>query len=1088
MNLPGTGRVQFGNFVLDLRSGELWEGSGNSGLKMLQEQPFQVIRILMEREGEVVRREEIKARLWPNDTEVDFDHSINAAVAALRRALGDSADKPKYVETIARRGYRLIVKVEMFNGELNAQVREDGDAAKSNDRDRRPLSAGGLVGKKISHYRVLEPLGGGGMGMVYKAEDLKLGRRVALKFLPEETAGDALALRRFEREAQTASSLNHPNICTIHEIDEYDSQPFIAMELLEGESLRDRLARNPNVPLAFAELLGIATQVCDGLEAAHGKNIIHRDIKPANIFITSRGTAKILDFGLAKLATADEFDEHRFPSGENPNHIADDPQKGNRDDVESSLTRTGLAIGTAGYMSPEQIRKEPLDARTDIFSFGLVLYEMASGRRAFSGDTAAAVHETILHNSPAPVQDLNNKVPARLSSIIGRSLEKDRGRRYQAAAEIGEELKAVAAKDNPGLSRATKFSVVAVLLFVLLSISWIYWRTRSAANLLPNDTLVLAEVTNRTTDSVFDDAINTALRVEFEQTPFFNTLAPDKVYGSLVALKHPLTQKITPDVAREICRHTNSRAVVASSVSDAGNHYRIELQGIDCQSARILAAASEDAPTRDQIIHIVGIAGERLRGKLGEPKSSLQKYGKPLDVATSSSPEALQLLAEGFRHHLSRDQLAVSYYRRAIDADPNLALAYLALAARYSNNTETSDLAISPVKKAFELHDRLTGPATFLAETLYYSLGTGELEKSIPVYERWTETFPLDLRARSNFSTCLRLLGQPERSIPQAREAVRLFPSVSSYFNLGFSLILADQTREAKAALDVAKSHGIDGDDLHYLEGLIAFLEDDTSARKEQFAWAAGKASAKQTFTGEGDAEAYYGRFQNARRIYMESIETARKAGATEDIAAFHLQLAQQEAEVGNLSTARQLVQSAGPASQNVELQLTLALVVALTGDTDRASQLIEAISKKFPLDTLVQNYSLPAIKAAIKLQANDPAGAVESLRAAEAYDLAYPDSFNSLTPSYLRGVAFLRMGNGHLATAEFQKVIAHPGIVGRSVLGAAARLQLGRALAMSGDNVGAREAYEEFLGLWKDGDPEIPIYREAKAEHARLP
>ncbi len=1086
MNLPESGRIKFGAFVLDLRSGELWEPEGDASRKTLQEQPFQVLRVLMEREGEVAAREEIKARLWPNDTEVDFDHSINAAVAALRRALGDSADKPKYVETVARRGYRLIAKVELLRVDLEGQSQK-AVGEKSNSRNQMLISGGGLVGKKISHYRILKPLGGGGMGMVYEAEDLKLGRRVALKFLPEEMAGDALALRRFEREAQTASSLNHPNICTIYEIDEYDGQPFIAMELLEGENLRDRLARNASVPLGSEELLGIATQLCDGLAAAHSKNIIHRDIKPANIFLTSRGIAKILDFGLAKLATSDDFDEHKSSTGENPNNFGDGPQKRNSHDVETSLTRTGVAIGTAGYMSPEQIRKEPLDARTDIFSFGLVLYEMASGRRAFTGDSAAAMHETILHNSPTPVQELNTKVPGRLTTIVAKSLEKDRERRYQSAAEIYEELKGLSEKDRSGSSRARKFSFLAVCFFVALSVSWIYWRSHSTANFLRNDTLVLADITNQTTDSVLDDALNTALRVEFEQTPFFNTLALDKVFGSLAALNHPFTQKITPDIGREICRHTNSRAVVTSSVADAGNHYRIELQGIDCQSAQVLATTSADAPTRDQIIRTVGSASERLRGKLGEPRSSLQQYSKPLDVATSSSPEALQLLTEGFRHHLSRDQLAISYYQRAIDADPDLALAYLALAARYSNDTETADQAIPPVKKAFELRHRLTGPATFLAETLYYSLGTGELEKAIPVYQQWTETFPLDIRARSNFSTCLRLLGQPEKSIPQAREAARLLPSVSSYFNLVFSLILADQPHEAKAALDEAQSGGIDGDDLHYLRGLIAFLEDDMPARKEQFTWSTGKPNAKQTFTGEGDAEAYYGRFRNARKIYKESIEIAKKAGAIDDVAAYHLELAQQEAAVGNLSNARQLAQGAESESPNSEQKLLLALVLAQTGDIDQARQLADAASKKFPLYTLVQDYSLPAIQAAIKLQTGDPASAVEGLRVTEPYELAYPDSFNSLTPSYLRGLAYLRMGNGPLAAAQFQKVIDHPGIVGRSVLGSVARLQLGRALVMSGDNAGARKAYEEFLRLWREADPEILIYREAKTEYAKL-
>jgi len=928
--------------------------------------------------------------------------------------------------------------------------------------------------------------------MVYKAEDLKLGRRVALKFLPEEMTGDSLALRRFEREAQTASSLNHPNICTIYEIDEYDGRPFIAMELLDGKSLRDRLAEDPGTAVEVGELRSIAEDVCHGMAAAHGKGIIHRDIKPANIFLTARGTAKILDFGLAKLAASDEPEA---PAETRPSSTALAPQQSldsdgartpKRADIDASLTRTGIAIGTAGYMSPEQIRREPLDARTDLFSFGLVLYEMASGRRAFTGDTAPLVHERILHETQAPVQQVNGKVPAKLAGIIGKALEKDRERRYQSATEIAADLSAIGLSKPVRSSRALRFGAVAVtLVLAALAVAWFYWRAHSVA-LAPNGTLVLADVANQTTDAVFDDAVNTALRVEFEQTPFFTTLSPDKVYGTMAALHHPLTQKITPDLAREICLRTNSRAVIASSIADAGNHYRIELQGLDCQSGKILAASRLASPTRDQIIHTLGAAAEQLRGKLGEPRASLQEFSKPLEIATSSSPEALQLLAEGFRHHFARDDLAVSYYQRAIDTDPKLALAYLAMAARYSNRGETM-AARSAVQKAFELRDRLAGSARFLAQSLYYDIGTGELEKSVPIYQHWTQTFPIDVTARSNFSTTLRYLGRPNESVVQAREAVRLAPSVSSYFNYLFSLILANQTKEARIAYDNAQSLGIDGEDLHYLRGLIAFLENDAAERKREFDRAAGKNPDSAAFVGEADADAYYGKFRDARARYKTAIEAASKAGSLDDAATLNIQLAVQEAEAGTLANARQLIQDASAQSQYRRLRLRLAFALARTGDVTQARQVADAVDEELPLSTLVQNYSLPSIRAAIDLQNADAAAAVQKLSVVEPYELAYPEDFNSLTPAYLRGLAYLQMGNDKLAAAEFQKVIDHPGIVGRSVLGAMARLQLGRALAMSGDSAPARRSYDAFLALWRDADPDVPAYKEAKAELSKL-
>ncbi len=427
-------RVRFGAYEFDLKAGELRKGAHKI---LLQEQPFQLLLMLVERRGDIVTLDEIKKRLWPNDTVVEFDHSIHTAIKKLRQALSDSADNPKYVETVARRGYRLIVRVEW-----EADSSSDPALAIEESSSNPPAPAaachpgfGNLTGKKVSHYRVLEIVGGGGMGVVYKAEDLKLGRRVALKFLPEELATDPVSLERFEREARTASSLNHPNLCTIYAVEEQDGQPFIVMELLEGQNLRDCLAAVTcgAKAMALERILDTAIQIADGLGAAHEKNIIHRDIKPANIFLTSRGDVKILDFGLAKLL------EH----GDDEGIVEAQPQTKPLAGAASALhlTRTGVALGTAGYMSPEQLRGEKLDSRTDLFSFGLVLYEMATGERAFSGETAPAIHDAILNRKPIPVRHLNSTLPPRLEPIINKALEKDRNARYQHASEISADLK-----------------------------------------------------------------------------------------------------------------------------------------------------------------------------------------------------------------------------------------------------------------------------------------------------------------------------------------------------------------------------------------------------------------------------------------------------------------------------------------------------------------------------------------------------------------------------------------------------------------------------------------------------------------------
>src|SRR5216684_4026805 len=594
-------RVLLGSFELDLASGELRSiGTADANNKiLLREQSLQVLRMLVERKGKIVTREEIRKKLWPNDTIVDFDHSINATIKTLRRALGDSADNPKYIETLARRGYRLRVPIEWLESTTGFSRGRDPIAPVFQD-------PGGLIGRKVSHYRVLEVIGAGGMGMVYKAEDLKLGRSVALKFLPEDLAGDPVTLQRFEREAQTASALNHPNICTIYEIEEHEGQPFIVMELLQGDTLRSRISGSEFEALPLVEVFDIALQVCDALQAAHDKGIVHRDIKPANIFLTTQGAVKILDFGLAKLVaseqTAASQNDHDRPSVQSV---------GEQTKIDASLTRSGIKAGTAGYMSPEQVRKEKLDARTDLFSFGMVLYEMAAGRRAFEGETVAEIHDAILHQTAPPAHDANPNVSSALDAVISKALEKDRERRYQSAAQMREDLARARKQVPPARRRLLTWTAVAALILIAASGIWIYSRVRGNVAFSAANTVILV-VTNRTGDPVFDDALYTALRVGLEQTPYPNVLADDKVRGAMRSFNLPPGAKLTPEIARQVCLSTNSRMVVASSIADAGNGFRIEIAGIGCQSGATVTRVQEDAVSRNEIVRMLGLSAARF--------------------------------------------------------------------------------------------------------------------------------------------------------------------------------------------------------------------------------------------------------------------------------------------------------------------------------------------------------------------------------------------------------------------------------------------------------------------------------------------
>ena len=1087
-------RARLGDFEVDFRSGEVW--AGDRAVR-IQEKSLRVLQILVEHAGELVTREEIQRKLWPNDTIVDFEHGINNAIKLLRRTLCDSPIEAKYIETIPRRGYRLIVPVKWVGPE------DSSNAAVINEVGTHVPPQAGLIGKKVSHYRVLEVLGGGGMGMVYKAEDLRLGRPVALKFLPPELAGDPLALQRFEREARAASSLDHPNICTIYEVEEYDGQPFIVMQLLQGETLREQLGTlaTAQKKMTLDELLDIAFQICNGLEEAHAKGIIHRDIKPANIFLCRSGQVKILDFGIAKLVEAPDEIIRIQQSLSSPSNGPSSLEGGLQlaQSADATLTRVGVAMGTAGYMSPEQVRGEKLDARTDIFSFGLVLYEMATGQRAFTGETAALVHDAILNSDPTPARQLNSDISPALDTVIRKTLEKDCDRRYQTAARMRGDLEQIKPKSPLLLRTKWRWSAAAALLIVALAAASLVWRPHRSFRLDPKDTIVIAHFTNLTGDVVMEDALDWPLNRELQESPYVTALWASKVADTLQLLKVrnvpyiyvPQTPKLTPGLARDVCVRSDSRVFVTASIANVGNYYHIVINAQDCHSGTMVAKVEAETNERNQIIRTLGIAGHQLRRQLGEPEASLKRFNTPLENETSSSLEALHTFSQAMRVSAEKGYVdAIPEFKRLVELDPTMAFAYMNLAALHQGYGETR-LAIPYMTMAFNLRERLSQRSRWFMEAKYYDI-TGDLDKAAATYLKWVQTFPADVSAHANLSVTSKLQGQPERAVVEAREVVRLSPNVESYGFLMGVLLSLNRLEETRAVYDEARSRGFDGWPLHGYGYVLALVENDSAAMQEHVSWVQQHSPTPEAkewaMQVPADLAIYHGRFRAAQELY--SAMGADPPNVGEMIGHWHIvkHTTFADVETGFPVRSRLAAEKALAAAPPDGLRRALALTLARASATNNAEELTEVLNRELPSDTLVQRYELPIIRAAIEIDNNRPGQAIEALRPTLSYDLAIPvDLFPPMYPAYLRGLAYLKLRKGPEAAVEFQRMIDHSGILQDFITAPLSHLQLARAQAMMGDKTAARKSYQDFLTLWNDADPDIPIYKQAKAEYAKL-
>jgi len=915
------------------------------------------------------------------------------------------------------------------------------------------------IGVTVSHYRIVGKLGGGGMGVVYKAEDVRLHRFVALKFLPKDIAHDPLALSRFEREARAASALNHANICTIYEVEEHNGQPVIVMEMLEGQTLKQRIRA---APIPTDELVDFAIQTSDALEAAHSKGIIHRDIKPANLFITTRANAKILDFGLAKLSPL-------------PGHAG-----GSTLTIEDDLTSPGSAMGTVSYMSPEQVRAKPLDSRTDLFSFGVVLYEMATGKLPFRGESSGEVFDSILNRAPVPPVRLNPGVPPELERVIRKCLEKDRDLRYQHASEICTDLQRM--KRDSGSGRvpavpggAKRWQIIASgTVAVLALVAAAYFYLHRKPKLTDQDTIVLADFTNTTGDPIFDSTLRQGLAFQLEQSPFLKIMDDEQVQRDLRLMSVAPGSHVTNQIAHDICVRDGAAGTMDGTIASLGKNYVITLQAATCQDGKTLARQQVQAEDKEHVLNALSVAATAMRAKLGESRGSVQKLNRPLEQATTPSLEALQSYTAGSSelgqgHFLA----AVQLFQRATVIDPNFASAYYRLGVAFE---VAGDMARSSeyAKQAYHFIDRVS--ALERSEiTAYYYRATGELDKEIDAWQLAARDYPRIWYFHNQLGLIYVDDGQYEEGLKEAGEGSRLQPdSEAPYRRKLDALICLDRLPEAKQVAEQLRTLKIGGARIHQRFLEMAYAGDDAAAIAKEIQWFAGKPEEYLSFGLQAANRNVHGQRRESHKLYQRAAQTALRRGLRNVASEFDEADAQADALSGNCGTAARLGRP--------------ALAVAMCGDAAQAEKLAAETSKLLPNGTIWNAVQLPEIRAAIQIHRDQPAKAVEMLASASPYERSY------LAPVYLRGLAYLRLHKGAEAAAEFHKIADHKGASWGAtwvhpnwgLYYSLSYLGIARASALAGDTAKARKAYQDFLTLWKDADPDIPILKQAQSEYAK--
>jgi serine/threonine protein kinase/tetratricopeptide (TPR) repeat protein len=922
-----------------------------------------------------------------------------------------------------------------------------------------------MTGQTVSHYRILQPLGQGGMGVVYEAEDTRLGRHVAIKFMPPALAANRDAVDRFQREARAASSLNHPNICTLLDIGYADDRPFLVMELLEGKTLNRHMGGKSLPP---ADVIDMGAQIADALDAAHAKGIVHRDIKPANLFVTTRGQVKILDFGVAKLSES-----------AGPTPVSEEMP------TEAMLTTPGTTIGTVSYMSPEQALGQETDGRSDLFSLGVVLYEMATGTLPFTGKTSAATYDAILHKKPAAPGSLNPAVPAALDGVILKALEKDRDARCQSAAELHADLKRLARDSGATTAaipsarppRRKKLAFIAMLAAgFAVAAGW--FGSHRARPVTEKDTLVLADFVNSTGDQVFEVTLKQALAVQLEQSPYVHLLSDARVRDALKLMGRSADERVTAPIAREICERNALKATLSGSIAGLGKGYVIGVEAVNCASGETVVREQVEAEDKEHVLRALGTAASKLRARLGESLASIQKLDAPIEQATTSSLEAFQAYALGDVQRSRGDELAaIPFFERAIQLDPNFALAYGVLGTIYNNFRETRR-AEECYRKAYALIGRVSEREKLYILGHYYHTVTRQLDKMLETLLLMKKLYPRDISVRVNLSVVYGEFGEYEKAIEELHESLQdPTTKYTSYSNLGFDLTNLGRFDEAAKVLAEGFAKGFTSPSLHTSAFRAAYFLGDRGTMEREAAWGRENDYAGM-YVAQAGAATSFGQLHKADELNQKAIESALRHKLPGVAANYKVGTAGNAASFGNCGTMARISEEDLEIANNTNVY---GAALAHCGEIARAEKIADAIFKDCPTDTLNNAIFIPEIRALIAIHQKQPDRAIELLKAAAPYERRWSQA------TYVRGLAFLAAGKGAEAAAQFQTVLDHRGSNQTNVVYPLSYVGLARASVLARDKPRARKAYQDLFALWKDADKDIPVLIEAKKEYDQL-